>query len=1060
MSGRPSCQTCGAAVPADARFCPACGVPLAGPGDRGSRRPVTIVFTDVVGSTALGERLDAESLGGLMTRYYETMRIAVERHGGTVEKFIGDAVVAAFGATEVHEDDASRAVRAAHEMHAALDALNDELEGRWRTRLEVRTGIATGEVLAGSGAAVLGSPANLAARLQAEAGDGEILLSGVTHRLVRGLVRAEPTGALELKGFARRVECFRLLGLEGHPHPGSRTPHVGREHELALLELAYRRAIRDRRTQLATVLGEPGMGKTRLVDEAISRLEGEQRVLRGRCLPYGEGITFFPVGEAVSAAAGIERDDDAEGAQAKVAAMLPGEATSVAARVSESIGLGGTTAAPDETLWAIRRFFELLAEERPLVLIFDDLQWAEPTFLDLVTQLVERGRDISELVVVIARPELLDLRPDWAGGAANAVTISLEPLTDEEGSQLVRQVASGAALDDAAASRLALAGGGNPLFLEEYVAMLVDDGMIVERDGRWLVPADVTEESSTPPTLSGLLTARLHRLPPEQREALVHASVIGKAFRSDELASLSDELQDLDDTLDRLLEGDLLVAPARHGAKDEAFEFRHQLLRDAAYDSLPKTRRAELHARFADHLEGAFPERPEELDEVIGFHLAQAHDYRSELGFHDETTLTLADRAAQRLSAAGSRAVERGDPRPATRSLHRAASLAREPGVRAAIRLRLCHALGDAADSAGYEGTLEAGLADAIAAGDDRIRTRFEHLGTSLALVRDPSAVPIQDTIDDLTSQADTLDALGDEEGVAECHYQLATVAWIKGDAAGFERWARRSRDEAIAFGNARLVGRATSYVIIALLRGPAPLPEALIELLAMRESGQLSASADASLRLGEAEMLSYLARHDEARDLIEEAAAELDELGARVDLAAAEAVRAIVADTRGDLDGAERALRSSYGRFRAMDDAANGGLVAVDLADVLARLGRHSEAESMAAVAAGLAADFDVEAQVGWRTASARARSSLGDADGAMRLVAEASERLDASDFTMLRADSMAAMADVYATIGSWSEAIEHADAARQIYAAKGHVVGERRAVDRLEQLGAAQSS
>lgn len=1060
MPGMPSCQTCGAPVPADARFCPACGAAVTPLAETGSRRPVTIVFTDVVGSTALGERLDAETLGGLMTRYYETMRDAIEHHGGAVEKFIGDAVVAAFGAPEVHEDDALRAVRAAHEMHAALDTLNVELERRWGTRLEVRTGVATGDVLAGGGAAVLGSPANLAARLQAEAGDGEILLSGHTHRLVRDQVRAAPGGSLELKGFDAPVDCFRLLGLDGGSRRGSRTPHVGREHELALLELSYRRTIRDRRVQLATVLGEPGMGKTRLVDEAIARLGDEPRVLRGRCLPYGEGITFFPVGEAVTAAAGIDREDDAERAQAKVAAMVPADTASVAARVSEAIGLGGATGAPEETLWAIRRFFELLAAERPLVLVFDDLQWAEPTFFDLIAQLVERGRGVAELVVVMARPELLEQRPDWAGGAVNALTISLEPLTGDESSRLVRNIAAGATLEDAAAARLAVAGGGNPLFLEEYVAMLVDDGAIVERDGRWQVPADVTAQASTPPTLIGMLTARLHRLPRPERDALVNASVIGKAFRADELASLTDDAPDFAETLGRLVDGDLLELAGGSGDSEGAFEFRHQLLRDAAYASLPKSRRAELHERFADHLEVAFPEGPDELDEITGFHLARAHDYRSELGANDETTLVLAERAALRLSAAGSRAVERGDPRAATRSLQRAASLAHDPGARAAIRLRLCNALGDAADTEGYEATMKAGLADALAAGDDRIRTRFEHLQTTHALLRDPSAVPIQDVIARLTAQGEALETLGDAEGVAECHYQLATVAWIRGDAAEFERWARRSRDDAVDCGNARLVGRATSYVIVALLRGPTPLPDALVELRAMRETTELSASAGSGVRLGEAEMLAYLGRPDEARALADAAAAELDELGARVELAAAESVRGIVADVRGDLEGAERALRSSYDRFRAMEDAANGGLIAVDLADVLARLGRHSEAESMASIAAGLAADFDVEAQVGWRTASARARSALGDADGALRLVAEATERLEASDFTMLRADSMSAMADVFASLGQRAEAIERLEEARRIYAAKGQLIGKRRAADRLGELTATQST
>lgn len=1060
MPGTPSCQTCGASVPADARFCPACGVPVASTSAVGSRRPVTVVITDVVDSTALGERLDAEALGAVMTRYYETMRGAVERHGGSVEKFIGDAVVAVFGALEVHEDDAVRAVRAAHEMHASLDTLNEELEGRWGTRIEVRSGVATGEVLAGAGEAVLGSPANLAARLQAEAGRGEILLSADTHRLVRGHVRAEPAGALELKGFGAVVGCFRSLGLEGSARRADATPFVGRDHDLALLELAYRRTIKHRRAQLATVLGEPGMGKTRLVEELIARIDDDARVLRGRCLPYGEGITFFPIGEAVSAAAGIGRGDDVEQAQAKVRAMVPDDAASIAARVSETIGLGGAPGAPDETLWAIRRFFELLAAERPLVLVFDDLQWAEPTFLDLVAQLVDRGRGVAELVVVMARPELVERRAHWTGGAVTAVTISLEPLSEAESSQLVKNVADGALLDEDAARRLASPGGGNPLFLEEFVAMLIDDGVIANEQGRWHVPADVDAAASTPATLTGLLTARLHRLPRSDRDVLVRASVIGKVFQDDELAALIEGVPDLDDVLRRLLEGDLLVASTRPGGTEGAYAFRHQLLRDAAYSSLPKTVRAELHVRLADHLERSFPERLEELDETIGFHVARAHDYRSELGSHEESTIALADRAARHLSAAGTRAIERGDSKAAARSLERAASLTRDVGLRAAIRLRLCHALGDTADNARYDAALEAGLADAVEVGDHRLRTRFEHLATGLALLRDPSATPIEDTVERLTAQARTLEDFGDAEGVAECHYQLATIAWIRGDAVAFERWARRSRDEALAFGNTRLVGRATSYVIAALLRGPTPLPDALNELLAMRESATLSGSADASVRLGEAQMLSYVARHDEAAALIDEAEAELAELGTRVELAAAETARAIVAEGRGDLEGAERALRSSYERFRAIDDAANGGLVAVYLADVLARLGRHPDAERMAAIATEIAAASDVEAQVGWRTASARARSALGDADGAMRLVSEADERLATSDFTMLRADSMASIAEVCATLRSWPEAIERAEAARSIYAAKGHLVGESRTRKRLEELRAAQSS
>jgi tetratricopeptide (TPR) repeat protein len=937
-------------------------------------------------------------------------------------------------------------------MHAALGRLNDELERRWATRLEVRTGVATGEVLAGGRGAVLGSPANLAARLQAAAGDGEILLAADTQRLVRDDVLVAPAGVFELKGFDGPVQGFRLLDLGDGSRLRTRTPHVGREQELSLLDLAYRRAIRDRRAQLATVLGDPGMGKTRLVDEAVGRLGDEPLVLRGRCQPYGEGITFSPVAEAVTSAAGIERDDDVETATAKIAALVPDDSASVADRLAEAIGLGGTAGAPEETLWAIRRFFELLAAERALVLIFDDLQWGEPTFLDLVTQLGERGQSVPELIIAIARPELVERRPEWAGGTANALTISLEPLVEGEGIELARHVTAGAQLDERLAARIVAIAGGNPLFLEEYAAMLMEDGILSEHDGRWQAPGDLTT-AATPPTLIGLLTARLHRLPPAEREALVNASVIGKGFSIDELAVLAPSVASgIDETVRRMLDRGLVRT--RPGTTDGTFEFQHPLLRDAAYASLPKARRAELHESFAAYLGAAETDRTDELDELVGFHLAQAHDYRTELGARDEATRSLGASAATRLSAAGGRAVERGDPHAAIRLLRRAISMATAPGPRAAMRLRLCHALGDTADAERYEATLEAGLADATASGDDRLRTRFEHLRTTFALVSQTKATSLDDVDAQLRSQIEVLRSFRDTQGVAEGLYQLATTAWIRGDAAGFERSARDALGTATASGDARLVGRAATYVILALLRGPTPLPTALDELRAIRSATTLSNSASASLRLIEAEMLTYLDRPDEAHALVETAASELTELGLSIDVAAADSVRSIVADAIGDLEEAERSLRRSYERFRAAGDSANGGVVAVDLADVLVRSGRHAEAEELATVAAELAADADVEAQVGWRMASARARAALGDPDDAIRLVEEATARLGTTDFTVLRANAFAATGDVLATIGRTDEARDRSRAALQIYAAKGHAVGERRMRRRLAAI------
>jgi class 3 adenylate cyclase/tetratricopeptide (TPR) repeat protein len=1030
------------------------------PGD-GSRRQVTVVFTDVVGSTSLGAGLDAETLRGVMTRYYEAMREVVRRHGGAVEKFIGDAVVATFGVPDVHEDDALRAVRTAGDMHAALAELNAELEPRWGVRLGLRTGVATGEVVAGGGPAVLGGPANLAARLQGAARDGEILLAADTQRLVRDSVRLEPGATLELRGFDEPVATFRLMALDER-RTRSRRPHVGREEELALLDLAYRRSVSGRRVQLVTVVGDAGIGKTRLVEEAVGRLEPEPLVLRGRCLSYGEGITYFPVGEAVATAAGIEREDDSERARAKVAALMPAGAETIVARVGEAIGLGGPAGAPEETAWAIRRFFELLAAERPLVLVFDDLHWAEPAFLDLVAQIVERPRGVAVLVVAIARTELLEQRPTWGGGAANALTASLVPLSNEDGTRLVRAIVDGGEIDDGLAERLVVTAGGNPLFLEEYVAMLLDEGTLARHAGRWEAAPGLADSGSTPPTLAGLLNARLHRLPADQREVLVHASVIGRAFSLDELRALlpGPVATRLEEVVERLLDRALIRVPTGAPESSDQLEFQHQLLRDAAYASATKATRAALHERFADRLEAGSPERPEELDEIAGFHLATAHDYRVELGTRDEATDALAERAAERLSAAGIRAVQRGDPRAAIRLLRRAISLTSDPGSRAAMRLRLCHALRDSAEGEGYEAMLEAGLADAAAADDERLRTRFEALQISHDLVRHPKSAPPQELIARLRSHVRTLQTFEDAEGVAECHYQLATIAWIGGDAVTFEGWAREALRDAVASGDARLVGRAATYVVIALLRGPTPLREALEQVRSMRNETALSTSASASVLLGEAEMLAYAGRTEEARDLVATARSELEELGLRLDLAAAESVIGAVAEAGGNLEGAERALRRSYDLFRAMNDAANGAVVAVDLAHVLARLGRDDAAQECATTAAELAADFDLEAQVGWRMASARARATLGDREAALRLIDEADRRLGDTDFTLLRADTVRVRAEVLATLGAVDEAIASLEEARSAYRAKGHVVGERGAARRLAELRARQLS
>ena len=401
------------------------------------RKTVTVLFCDVTGSTALGERQDPERLRRVMTRYFEVAQEILERHQGKVEKFIGDAVMAVFGVPVLHEDDALRALRAASDLKAALRDLNVDLERTHGVRIEVRTGVNSGEVIAGDptrdNSFVSGDVVVVAERLQRSAAPGEILIGEETYRLARDAINAEPLEPLTVKGKRDRVMAYRLLEVvPGAPALARRfdSPMVGRTRELALLESAFSRACREESCHLFTVLGPAGVGKSRLVAEALAAIGDRGRVLSGSCLPYGEGITFWPVLEIVKQLTEIDDGDSPAEARAKIEAVLAGEpdAELVAARVAQLIGLAETGVAVEEGFWGVRHLFEAIAREHPLVIVFDDLNWAEPTLLDLVEHIADWSRDASILLVAMARPDLLDARPAWGGGKHNATAIFLEPL--------------------------------------------------------------------------------------------------------------------------------------------------------------------------------------------------------------------------------------------------------------------------------------------------------------------------------------------------------------------------------------------------------------------------------------------------------------------------------------------------------------------------------------------------------------------------------------------------------------------------------------------------------
>ena len=706
-------------------------------------------------------------------------------------------------------------------------------------QIDMRTGVNTGEVVVSGdddASYVLGSPVNMAARLEQAAGPGEILLGPDTYRLVHGAVDAEPGAPLDLKGIDEPVVPMRLRAVHAGgsvPARGARSPVVGRDEELELLTHLCRRAAANRRCQLITILGDAGVGKTRLADELVAALEHDVRVLHGRCLPYGEGITFYPVAEALSHAAGIDPGDDPDIGREKLAAVLGPDEQDAVEAVAEAIGLGGSPASPEQTQWAIRRAFESLARERPLVLLFDDLQWAEPTFLDLVESMADRTREVPLILLCTARPELLELRSEWGGGKRNAVTTLLEPLAPDDIVTLATNLLGDGTLDPAAGDRIADASGGNPLFVEEYVSMLVEEGGL-RRDGdRWVLPGSALRVS-TPPSLAALLAAKLDRLPPDERAVLVYASVIGKVFSTGELEALlpSAHILDLDGTLGRLRDREL-IRPA-HGAEPGGapYEFLHLLVRDSAYESLPKATRADLHERFAAWLETSLGPRAEEYQEIVGYHLGQAHRYLRELGSQDPRLDELAARAADRLGAAGRRAAARGDAPAAQRLLERAADLSPEPAVRADDRLRMLGSLLDSGGAARAPSILRLARDDVTAAGDQGLTARLRLVEANLQILTDPTSTTLEALRATFRDDGEHLARLGDEWSVASARAGEALVAWFTGDAAGMLEAAERALEAALGSGNRREAAVAATYVFLALERGPTPYEGALDRML------------------------------------------------------------------------------------------------------------------------------------------------------------------------------------------------------------------------------------
>ncbi|MBA2768643.1 MAG: AAA family ATPase, partial [Sporichthyaceae bacterium] len=636
--------------------------------DRETRRTVTLLFTDVNGSTAMGEQLDPEAYRSVMGRYFAIARTAIEKHGGMVEKFVGDAVLSVFGIPEVHEDDALRAVRAAYELNDAVTVLSEQLLSELGVRLAIRTGVNTGSVVTGSaragGSFATGDAVNTAARLEQAAGDGEILLGAPTYALVRDAVEAEAPAGVTAKGKSKPVQAYRLLRVLDTPHGRRRredVPLVGRTQENRALNDALERTVTSGHSHLLTVLGPPGIGKSRLVGEFLLRVGDRADVAHGRCVSYGQGISYWPMIQALRHALHLSGTESDEITRHALEQAL-GEVQDRDRLVDVLLPLLGKTGVPgsnEQAVWSVCRLLEELASRRPLVLCVDDLHWAEPTLLDLLERVRDEVYDLPLLLLCQARPELLEQRPGWGSGAMNAMIFGLEPFSPGEIEASIAGLL-GSDVPEGLSEAVTSWSDGNPLFVEEIVAHLVEAGVLAQGpENQWRIVGELGR-SELPPTVSALLAARLDRLPAAERDLLSRVSVIGLEFTTAdaELLAEPDSRAGVGAFLMALTRRDL-VRRVR-SPQGDTWAFKHILVRDAAYDGLAKSVRAELHERFADGL--AASDEAEGGGEQVGFvahHLEQAAHYRRELAARGPQVDALVDRAVGALVVAGEQARDR-----------------------------------------------------------------------------------------------------------------------------------------------------------------------------------------------------------------------------------------------------------------------------------------------------------------------------------------------------------------------------------------------------------------
>jgi class 3 adenylate cyclase/tetratricopeptide (TPR) repeat protein len=931
------------------------------------RKLATVLFVDLVDSTSLVSASDPEVVRRRVTRFFDRVSGSIERYGGTVEKFAGDAVMAAFGVPQAHEDDSERAVRAALEVLSTVDDLG----------LQARIGIEAGEVVTGAGDSTFatGEAVNLAARLQQVAEPGQILLGPAAHRLTLGRVQVDDVGPVEVRGRQEPIWVWQAIGADGRaPARVPVTPLVGRDHELELLENTFARATRDRRAHLVTIYGEPGVGKSRLANEFLASLEGTT-VLHGRCLPYGESITYWPLAEMVKGAADIADDDPIDVAIEKLRECCPADA------VAELIGLAtGVLEAvhgersQQEISWAAREWAQLMAQTQPMILVFEDIHWAEEPLLELIEHMTAWVRDGSLMVVCLARPELLDIRSDWGGGRVRATAIELEPLTAADSETLIDALTEDGSVSHETRRKLLEKTGGNPLFLEEVMLDVAECG-------------EETATARIPDTIQALIASRIDRLDAASKALLQHASVIGRTFWAGAVEYLA-SAESLDDVIEDLLLRDLVIGESRSSLSNEtAYRFKHVLIRDVAYASLTKSARAKSHARFAEWLRkrGA-----DELVEIRAHHLDHAASLLAELD--GAPPADLAREAAEALEESGRRSLAREANQAARHAFLRSVEL--EPSLQR--RYFAAKAAWRLDDLPAVAREMEAVREEAVRVGDKNLEGRALTGLADMVLMREA---------DPLRAREIAEQALAILEDDPPARFDALRVAWNASYWVGHLQDAEGYVVEQLEL--ARAAGRKDLESVAILTWADTHLARLDLEtarekLARARDLAEESGAINSRGRVFASWAKVYLLEGDleQAEEAFAEAERLFSEAGAVWAVARALNIGAWVAWEASDLQKAEKRFRESIRLLKPIGDRAHLCESQRGLAELLIARGRVEEAERFALDARETVGPLDVTSRATTAGSLGQVRAAQGRDEEAEELFREALATVADTDF------------------------------------------------------------